>query len=196
MQNVTREDIKNPNPDWLIEYEKYARERKTLPKKLENISDAIEILKTKFTEEQLHDYYEIIEKKMHIQRIARMANSSDVPQEQNTVKKLTEEYKTRIAYVESDLERPMTRKFTQPEEGILREVLRSRFDSLHSIRDYLDVLYELEDLKKKLTREGGSKSRRNKNTSSHRSLKRRPRRRSLKRRHHSYKRRSRSHLKR
>ncbi len=191
MQNVTREDIENPNPDWLTNYEKKVRERTTLPKKLENISDAIEILKTKFTKEQIRDINEIMEKKTHIQRISRMANSPDVPQEQNTVKKLIEEFKTRIAYVESDLERPMTRKFTPPEEGILREVLRSRFDSLHSILDYLEVLYDLENLKKKLTGgEGGSKSRRNKNNKNTSS------RRSIKRRHHSYKRRSRSHIKR
>ena len=196
MQNVTREDIENPNPDWLIEYEKNARERKTLPRKLENISNAIQILKTKFTPQQIRDVNEIMEKKIHIQRIERMAESPDVPQEQNTVKKLIREFRTRIAYLENDLERPMTRKFTPPEEGILREVLRSRFDSLYSIRDYLDVLYELEDLKKELTGEGGSKSRRNKNNkniSSRRSIKRRLR---YKRRHHSYKRRSRSHVKR
>lgn len=196
MQNVTREDIENPNPDWLIEYEKNARERKTLPRKLENISNAIQILKTKFTPQQIRDVNEIMEKKIHIQRIERMAESPDVPQEQNTVKKLIREFRTRIAYLENDLERPMTRKFTREEEGILKEVLSSRFDSLHSIQDYLEVLYELEDLKKGLTREGGSKSRRKKNTSSRRSrrsLKRRPR---YKRRHQSYKRHSRSHVKR
>jgi len=193
MQNVTREDIENPNPDWLIEYEKNARERKTLPRKLENISNAIQILKTKFTPQQIRDVNEIMEKKIHIQRIERMAESPDVPQEQNTVKKLIREFRTRIAYLENDLERPMTRKFTREEEGILKEVLSSRFDSLHSIQDYLEVLYELEDLKKRLTREGGSKSRRKKNTSSRRSLKRRPR---YKRRHQSYKRHSRSHVKR
>ena len=197
MQNVTREDIENPNPAWLIEYEKNARERKTLPRKLENISNAIEILKTKFTPQQIRDVNEIMEKKIHIQRIDRMAESPDVPQEQNTVKKIIREFKTRIAYLESDLERPMTRKFTREEEGILKEVLSSRFDSLHSIQDYLEVLYELEDLQKALlTREGGSKSRRKKNTSSQRSLKRRPRHHSLKRRHHSYTRHSRSNVKR
>jgi hypothetical protein len=145
-----------------------------ISKKLENINNAIEILKTKFTPQQIRDINEIIEKKMHIQRISGMAESPDVPQEQNTVKKLIEEFRTRIAHLESDLELQMTIKFTPAEKGILIDALSSsRVASLKSNRDYVEALLDLEKLRQTLVlttttpkRGGGKRKKRSKKSKS------------------------------
>ena len=144
-----------------------------IAKKLENINNAIEILKTKFTPQQIRDINEIIEKKMHIRRISGMAESPDVPQEQNTVKKLIEEFKTRIAHLESDLELQMTIKITPAEKGILIDALSSsRVASLKSNRDYVEALLDLEKLRQTLIltkttlKKGGNHKKRSKKSKS------------------------------
>jgi len=144
-----------------------------ISKKLENINNAIEILKTKFTPQQIRDINEIIEKKMHIQRISGMAESPDVPQEQNTVKKLIEEFRTRIAHLESDLELQMTIKFTPAEKGFLIDALSSsRVASLKSNRDYVEALLDLEKLRQTLVlttttpKRGGNRKKRSKKSKS------------------------------
>jgi len=193
MQRVTKEDILNPNlyrivppaaadDDALAEAASDAAAQAKaaagpseyeIAKKLENISNAIQILKKKFTPQQIRDINEIVEKKIHIERIERMAESPDIPQEQNTVKKLIEEFKTRIAHLESDLEhlereRPMTIKFTPAEKGILIDALSyPRVSSLNSIRDYVEALLDLEKLRQALVltttpKRGGNHKKRSK----------------------------------